>query len=93
MNTLIIFTASYCVVFASGFQNRNINTHQYFAAAITSSVIGLFNLQLFKLLPNVSTFWEGAAYCLGGSLGAISAMHTHKKVFKKKQKVNHDKYT
>lgn len=83
MNALIIFGATFAAVFALGFQSRNINTHQYLAAACTSFMIGLFNLQLFKLLPHVSTFMEGLAYCLGGSCGIVCSMLIHKRVFKK----------
>lgn len=80
----LIFVATIANVFLLGFNSRNINTGQYLTAAITSSLIGLTNLILFKKLPVVTTFLEGAGYCLGGSIGITLAMYIHSRAFKKK---------
>ena len=84
INALIIFGATYCSVFAVGFQSRNVNSEHYVAAAFTSMVISVFNLVLFQLLPHVGTLKEAIAYCTGGAFGVISAMLTHKRFFPKK---------
>jgi uncharacterized membrane protein YuzA (DUF378 family) len=86
MNAITIFVAIYFSVFAAGFQARNINNNNYVAAALTSGVIAFFQLQLFKLLPNVTTHFEAIAYCTGGSFGVVSAMLLHKYFFTKKDK-------
>ena len=85
INALIIFCATYCSVFAVGFQSRNINSGHYTAAVITSMVISFFNLVLFRLLPHVVTVLEAFSYCTGGAFGVLSAMITHKFFFNKQK--------
>ena len=87
MKALIIFVAAFLVVFASGFQNKNINANHYGPAAITSLMVASLNLLLFKYLPNITTVLEGAAYCVGGLLGVLSAMYLHTRLFNKSDKV------
>jgi hypothetical protein len=85
INALIIFCATYCSVFAVGFQSRNVNGEHYVAAVFTSMVISFFNLVLFRLLPHVGTVSEAFAYCTGGAFGVLSAMITHKFFFNKQK--------
>lgn len=85
INALIIFGATYCSVFAVGFQSRNVNSERYTAAVVTSMVISVFNLVLFRLLPHVGTALEAFAYCTGGAFGVLSAMITHKFFFNKQK--------
>lgn len=82
-SALLIFAATIANVFLLGFNSRNINTGQYLIAALTSAFIGLTNLVLYKKLPVVTTFWEGAAYCVGGSIGITAAMFIHHRYFRK----------
>lgn len=82
-NVLLIFGATFCSVFALGLQSRLINHNNYIAAMLNSAFIGCANLVLYKKLPNVETFWEGAAYALGGAVSIPLAMLFHKKFFQR----------
>lgn len=77
MSELALFVSTYILVFALGLQSLNVNQGRYIAAFFTSFVIGLANLVLYKLAPNASPS-EIAAFLIGGPLGIISAMRTHR---------------
>lgn len=76
MDALYVFFATYITVFALGFQSRNVNTHQYWAAAFTSVAIGLTHLVLYRILPegNTSTM---VAFIVAGPLAITSSMYAH----------------
>jgi len=76
MQTLGIFAATFVTVFALGFQSRNVNTHQYGAAAMTSLFIGGSHLVLYKALPD-GDLLACAAYLTAGPLAITASMWAH----------------
>ncbi len=76
MNELTLFASTYVLVFALGYQSRNVNSGQYLAAFFTSFAIGISNLLVLRLAPNASQT-EIMAYLAGGPLGIVSAMRVH----------------
>lgn len=77
MKELLLFGSTFGVVFALGFQSLNVNSGHYRMAALTSLVIGIFNLILYKTAPQVSSPVEIACYLIGGPLGIVAAMKAH----------------
>jgi len=73
----MLFGSAFGVVFALGFQSLNVNAGHYRLAFCTSLLIGVFNLFLYKLAPNVHSPLEIAAYLLGGPIGIVCAMKAH----------------
>ncbi|UUZ75465.1 hypothetical protein LP414_27505 [Polaromonas sp. P1(28)-13] len=80
MNELMLFGSTFGVVFFLGFQSLCVNSGHYWMAAINSTIIGAFNLLLFKTAPHVHGHVEIMAYIAGGPLGIISAMWVHRNV-------------
>lgn len=81
---IIVFFASFFLVFLLGFQQLNVTHRKYVLAAITSIGMTLSNYLLFKVLPEggldlVQFFF----YALGGSLGIVIAMWSHDRIFPK----------
>jgi len=64
------------LVFALGAQSLNVNNGHYYAAAMTSFVIGCGQMVLFKLAPDAS-WTEIAAFLLGGPFGITASMWAH----------------
>lgn len=83
LHALIVFASAFVTVFALGFQSLNVNGGHYVAAFLTSAVIGVANLFLFKLLPSANSPSEIAAYLIGGPLAIVSAMWVHRNVVTK----------
>ena len=79
MNELILFGATFGVVFMLGFQSLNVNGGHYVLAFLSSFLIGSFNLALYKLAPEAQTVTEVAAFLTGGPLGIIAAMLVHRR--------------
>ncbi len=80
MTELALFLASYVMVFALGFQSRNVNEGHYGLAFMTNALIGTMNFMVLKMVPSASGWSEMLAYVAGGPLGIISAMYVHKKL-------------
>lgn len=78
MSELILFASCFISVFALGFQSLNVNGGHYAAAFMTSFVIGLGHLALYRLMPQAS-FTELAAYLMGGPFGIIASMWAHRR--------------
>ena len=74
---LILFGATFCVVFALGLQSLNVNGGHRWAAFVNSFSIGLSNLVLFKMLPGPTDHFQIAAYLLGGPFGIVASMLAH----------------
>lgn len=83
MNDIILFCSSFFLVFALGMQSLNVNGGHYFAAFMNSFLIGSFNLLAYKLVPHANLA-EMTSYLLGGPLGIVFSMWTHKKTLGKK---------
>lgn len=77
MTALLLFAATFGVVFALGLQSLNVNGGHRVLAFLTSFGIGTSNLVLFKVLPGPTTPWDIAAYLLGGPFGIVAAMALH----------------
>lgn len=86
MIALAIFASTFVLVFALGFQSLNVNNGHFRAAFLTSFAISGSNLVLFKTLPQADVL-QIAAYLLGGPLGIVASMWTHKRVMKSGRKV------
>lgn len=78
LSELLLFGSSFGVVFALGFQSLSVNAGHYRVAFVNSMVVSSFNLFLWKLAPAVHTPTEVASYLLGGSIGMMCAMRSHK---------------
>lgn len=81
MQSLYLFASCFILVFALGFQSQNVNNGHYWAAAITSFVIGGGQMVLFKLAPNANAI-EIAAFLLGGPFGIVASMWAHRRFMK-----------
>lgn len=82
MQALIIFAATFAVVFALGFQSLTVNRGHYAAAFFNSFLISAANLAILKFVPQAHGFYEYLAYMTGGPLGIVSSMWAHKRIFK-----------
>jgi hypothetical protein len=77
MNTLLLFAATFVLVFGLGIQQLNVTADMAAAAFFTSIVISSANLVLFKVLPGPITWPEIVGYTLGGSCGIVASMRAH----------------
>ena len=77
MTAALLFAATFAVVFCLGIQQINVERHDMLAAFITSPLIGLSNLVLFKVLPGPTGPLDYAAYLLGGAIGIVASMWAH----------------
>lgn len=83
MSHAILFLSAFVSVFALGFQSLNVNGGHYLAAGLTSLVIGLGHLALYKMMPNADLSQMGA-YLAGGPLGITASMWAHKRTVGRK---------
>lgn len=83
MQALIIFAATFSVVFALGFQSLTVNRGQFALAFCNSFVISAAQLAILKFVPEAHGFWEYAAYMSGGPLGIVSSMWVHIRFFRR----------
>jgi predicted outer membrane lipoprotein len=77
MTALLLFAATFGVVFALGLQSLNVNGGHRMLAFVTSFGIGASNLVLFKVLPGPTSALEIGAYLVGGPFGIVAAMALH----------------
>ncbi len=77
MTALLLFGATFGVVFALGLQSLNVNGGHRLFAFVTSFAIGISNLVLFKVLPGPTDAWQIGAYLLGGPFGIVASMWAH----------------
>lgn len=83
---LLIFGATFCVVFALGFQSLTVNRGHYKLAFLNSFVISAANLAILKFVPDSSGVIDYVAYMSGGPLGIISSMWVFQKLLPKLEK-------
>lgn len=81
MQVAIIFVATFCVVFALGFQSLTVNRGQFALAFFNSFVISAAQLAILKFVPAAHGFLDYAAYMTGGPLGIVSSMWAHRHFF------------
>lgn len=77
MTALLLFIATFAAVFTLGVQQINVERRHMLAAALTSPLIGLAHLALFKVLPGPTLLVEIAAYLAGGSAGIVASIWAH----------------
>lgn len=78
--TALLFTATFTVVFLLGVQQLTVERGHKLAAALTSPLISLAYLVLFKLLPQQTEPIEIAGHLLGGALGIYTSMWMHPQI-------------
>jgi hypothetical protein len=71
---LLLFAATFAVVFTLGLQQINVERRNALAAFVTSLAITASNLVLFKLLPGPTTVLQIAAHFLGGAFGIVASI-------------------
>jgi hypothetical protein len=84
MIALTLFASTFLLVFALGFQSLNVNNGHYWAAAITSLVIGSMQLVMLKLGPDATPI-EAVAFISGGPFGIVASMWAHQRTLGKRR--------
>lgn len=84
----MLFGSAFGVVFALGFQSLSVNAGHYRLAFCNSVLIGIFNLFLYKTVPNVHSAREVVIYVFAGPMGLMCAMALHARL---KNWLNRDK--
>lgn len=77
MDTVVIFCATFLLVFGMGFQALNVTKGHIKAAFVTSFLLGLANLALLKMVPSTESMLDIAAFLCGGPFGVIASMKLH----------------
>jgi hypothetical protein len=73
MNAFLLFTGSFFIVLALGFQQNNVHYRRYQSAFLNGIFIGMMNLLVLRLGPSASPV-EMAAFLMGGPLGIVAAI-------------------
>lgn len=77
-----IFFTGYVAVFAAGFQSRNVNTGNYPMAALTSMIIAIMSVGIWRATTDPNAGWsEILVYGLSGACGITSSMWVHDRLF------------
>jgi len=76
---LLCFGATFIAVFALGLQSLNVNQGHYWAAAVTSLLISVGHIALYKFMPGADLV-EVGGYLVGGVAGITSSMWFHRRV-------------
>lgn len=74
---LLLFACTFGTVFALGLQQLNVVGGHRLLAAITSLLIGLFQMVLYKLVPQPTDMLSNIGYLFGGPVGIVVAMACH----------------
>ena len=85
MIELALFASTFCAVFALGFQQQNVTGGHYLAAFLTSYLIGISYLALYRWMPD-PTWSQVLAYLNGGPLGIVASMWTHQRTVGRKHR-------
>lgn len=80
---LMLFAAAFATVFSLGFQQQNVVHGHYLAAFLTSFVIGISQIVLWRFVPDASPTQIGATL-MGGPLGIVASMAVHRKYMRRK---------
>lgn len=89
MALLILFAVSIGNVFILAFQSRNINSGQYAYAACGSIGIGMSQAFVWASVNNSHATWvEALVYSVGGGIGCVTAMWTHRRMMARKEARN-----
>lgn len=85
MHFIIIFLATFTVVFSLGFQSLTVNQGHYKMAFLNSFLISAANLAILKFVPEAHGILDYVAYMSGGPLGIVCSMHFHEWFFQKRK--------
>lgn len=77
MTTLLLFLASFAAVCTLGLQQINVERRSLWAAALTSPLIGISHLVLFKELPGPTDALQIGGYLVGGATGIVASIWAH----------------
>jgi hypothetical protein len=86
MTALLLFGASFLVVFALGFQQLNVTAGYVRLAIATSVLINAGTLLQFKVLPGPTSVLEVVAYFAGSAAGIVASMKAHPIAVRKLQR-------
>ncbi|MDP2795634.1 MAG: hypothetical protein Q8O25_16385 [Sulfurisoma sp.] len=73
MTELAIFSGSFAIVFAPGFQQQNIHNRRHMLAMLNATFIGMLNLLMFKIGPQALPT-EMLTFIAGEPLGTLAAL-------------------
>jgi hypothetical protein len=74
VTAFLLFVAGFGVVFLLAAQSLFINNGRYGQAFCNSLLIGVCQLVLYKLAPNLEAGVDAVAFLLGGPFGVVAAM-------------------
>ena len=81
---LVAFAAQFAFIFMKAFQQRNVVFDHFGLVVPTSMVMGMFEVlvwaSVIKAIATGSIILVGLSIGIGGGLGAVSAMKTHRMV-------------
>jgi hypothetical protein len=81
---LAVYVAGFVLVFAQGFQSRNVNNGNYRWAAGTSLIIGSsFGTLVTKISNPAVGHMGGLVYGIAGACAIVTAMYVHERFVKK----------
>jgi len=84
MHSLIIFAATFTVVFSLGFQSLALIQKHYKTAVVNSIFISAANLAILKFVPEANSFFDYVAFMTGGPFGIAFSIYAHNRYFMKK---------
>jgi len=77
VTALLLFAITFVLVYLLGIQQLNVQFNQRTQAFVTSALIAMLQLWLFKLVPQPTNDVENLAYVMGGPFGMVSAMQSY----------------
>ena len=73
-----LFLASFLWVFLQGFQSRSVNSGEYVWAFFGSFLLGTAQVFVLSTVIKAESPLHTFVYCLGGSVGIVTAMRVHR---------------
>lgn len=86
MHFIIIFFATFSLVFALGFQNLTLIRGHYKTAVVNSIFISAANLAILKFVPEANSFYDYVAFMTGGPFGIAFSIYAHNRFFLKNKR-------
>lgn len=83
MDSIFLFVSVVALTFLSGFQSKNVIGNHYLLAFLTSIMIGVVGLFLYRVMPTAGVA-QMVAYVLAGPIGIILSMLVHNRLVKMK---------
>ncbi len=79
---ILLFISQFSTIFLLGFQQQNVHRRHYTAAAVTSVLIGVAQMFVWRKVPNMDAT-QIAVWLSAGPVGIVFCMWLHPKLFKK----------